>query len=263
MVPFDKPYVSRSLLDILDGNFDIQKPEDPSKNSTIVTYPLGVRKLDSKIDPVESVPTDTKIIGSFTQFGPSSLANPSSVPTGAEPTASDESDSNYDSDSDTEEDQEESSLNKITRIIQFVVLVILIWGIYMLYNAYKSRPSSIIKSGPSGRKKNVQWADQLRQLQEEDEESRGEGFLTKTFNKFKRAGNRGYMPANDEYLEDIEMGDNLQRQAEGVDDFIIDSDEEEPSQAQPPQDKSDQSKGPETKSDETRKGDTSEHEGTS
>lgn len=223
MVPFDKPYVSRSLIDLLDGNFDM-KAADKSQNATIITYPLGVRKA-VELEPIQSVttkpvPTGTEIIGSFTQFASSTASSgpeESKVP-------------GEESDSDSDSDEEDTSLNRITRIIQFVVVVILIWGIYMLYNAYKSRPSSIIKSGPSGRKKNVQWADQLRQFQQDDEDSRDQGFLAKTFNKFKRAGTRGYQPANeDDYLDEIEMGDNLQQQAEGVDDFIIDSDEEGPS----------------------------------
>lgn len=232
MVPFDKPLVARSLIDILDRNYDLKsvENEDKTTNSTIITYPLGVRK-EGGADKAKPIETDTKVSGSFIQYATSGPLEP----------PGDESDSDSDSESDSDDEggdkskgdgkehgKEESSLNKITRIIQFVVLVILIWGVYMLYNAYKSRPSSIIKSRPSGRKKNVQWADQLRQFQEEDEEAQQQGFFTKTFNKFKNLGSRGYTPVNEnEYLDEIEMGDNLEQRASEVNDFIIDSDEEE------------------------------------
>lgn len=96
----------------------------------------------------------------------------------------------------------------------------------MLYSAYKSKPASIIKSGTStsGRKKNVQWADQLRQFQQQSEEEENQGFLKKALNRFRKTDPQGeYALTNNEAYEDIEMENNLSMAPE---DFVIDSDEE-------------------------------------
>ncbi|WEJ95017.1 Cell death protease [Yamadazyma tenuis] len=218
MVPFDKPELSRSLIDVLLKNFDIETVDIPgdTEKKAIVTYPLGVRKLHQEVPQPSSTTaaptsTNTQVTGSFTQFASSGAA--ASSP--AEPSSS----------SVPAEDKASGS-SRITRIIQLVVLVIIIWGVYMLYSTYKSRPSSIIRTGPSGRKKNVQWADQLRSFQN-DEEVPPSGLLNKALGVFRRGDTRGnYTPTDtDDYLEDIEMGENLV--PGNVDHFIVDSEDEE------------------------------------
>lgn len=220
MVPFDKPELSRSLIDILVGNYDTT--EENNKRS-IVTYPLGVRKLHDVASPssesaqssiMSSTPVSTGTPTSasssmpFTQFA-------SPVPSAGTSTNS------------TTTDTETGTLNGITRIIQLIVLVVIVWGIYMLYATYRSRPSSIIKTRPSGKKKNVQWADQLRQFQDEEEiEPPKRGLFAKALNVITRRSDRGYAPVDGEYAEDIELGENL-RQSD-VDQFIVDSDEDIP-----------------------------------
>ncbi|CAH6723780.1 pheromone-processing carboxypeptidase Kex1p [[Candida] jaroonii] len=219
MVPFDKPEVSRSLIDILLQNYDIVDFEATggSKKRAIKTYPLGVRKLTSP-SPSESADVNS-IIESASMSKATGKAKPSSVvsDTSASSSPSSTTTDLSDSDSDSDSDDENETSSKLTRIIQFIVLVIILWGIYMLYSHYRTRPSSIIKTKPSGRKKNVQWADQLRQFHDGD--ANEPGFITKALNKFRGIDDRGNY---DHVAEDIELGENVNH----IDEFIIDSDDE-------------------------------------
>jgi len=102
----------------------------------------------------------------------------------------------------------------MVRVIQLAVIVVLVWGICALYNTYKSKPTSIIKTKPSGRKKNVQWADQLEE--EEEQKMQPEGFILKALHKLK--GTEGYATVPN---EDIELG-----KVSVDDEFIVASDDE-------------------------------------
>lgn len=180
MVPFDQPEVSRGLLDIVYKRFELV--EKDGKKPELATMPVGYTKEDgSKTDGTE---------GSHTLTRPTISLDTSPV--------------------------ELPHTSRIIRLIQLAVIIILIWGICALYATYKSKPASIIKTKPSsGRKKNVQWADQL-----EDEPAPQGSFISKAFSKFKRPDTR-YEPVGN----DIEMGENVS--GSGNDEFIISSDDEE------------------------------------
>lgn len=112
----------------------------------------------------------------------------------------------------------------------------------MLYASYKSRPSSIIKKptnntsnvtrSSAGKKKNVQWADQLNQF-EDDERTQepNQGIIAKAIGKITGSKDtRGrYGPVQrgngNEYIDDIELGEGLSDP--NVDEFIIGSDDDE------------------------------------
>ncbi|KAK6458419.1 carboxypeptidase B-like processing protease [Scheffersomyces xylosifermentans] len=258
MVPYDKPEISRALIDIITGNFDSKEIETQGdeKKKAIVTYPLGVRRAkieeDEKIakakqeeeekekakQEAEAEAAKAKATATSTEVA-SSTSESTSVPSGSESAF-------------PEEYEKSTTVNRITRIIQLLVIVVLIWGIYILYMSYKSGPSSIIKTGPStGRKKNVQWADQLRRFQEDDEEAQNQNqsFLSKTLGKLKGGDSRGtYAPAPDSYQEDIELGEGVTEHTNtshfeddnasaSADAFLIESEDEEDdlSQHQTPQ----------------------------
>lgn len=230
MVPFDIPETSRALIDLITGNYDVvdEKSQDDLVKRSFVTYPLGERqaKLQSKPEDKPAT-TSTSVVSSTpsstTSTTPISSSSNSSV-------ASDQAD----------QTKESHTTSRVTRLIQLLVIVVLIWGMCVMYNSYRSRPSSIIKTRPSsGRKKNVQWADQLRQFQEEDDfplhDNENRGFLSKAFSKFKgnsKDGRGSYAPAGTS--EDIELGENMSRKDEDaasegreVDDFIIESEDED------------------------------------
>ncbi|EGW30146.1 uncharacterized protein SPAPADRAFT_73535 [Spathaspora passalidarum NRRL Y-27907] len=211
MVPYDVPKVSRSLIDLATGNFD--------KNETAyITYPLGTKR---EVAPLKEVANLTETTTSPTS--PSSTLSPSSSSTSTAETKG----------------KNEPTSNRITRIIQLLVILVILWGIYALYASYRSRPSSIIKkrnvsnSTTGTKKKNVQWADQLRRFEDELDDfvpsDSKSGFLTRTFNKLSsvvgRDSSRGnYAPASSHFTDDIELqGLNDAR----IDDFIIGSDDEE------------------------------------
>lgn len=232
MVPFDKPEVSRSLIDILNGNYDITdyKQNDGTTKKTIRTFPLGVRK--------QAVGEEGQSSSTITSSSPTSETMLASTTTGTMVSTS-TLDPSQNSDLKDENNQKEASSTRITRIIQLMVLIILIWGIYKLYSHYRSRPSSIIKTRPSSRKKNVQWADQLRQFQTDEnyaddgsQINHEPGFIMKTLRKFMVRDNRSqYRRVDDEMGEDIELSDNL---TNDVNEFIIDSDDEQqPYESQP------------------------------
>ncbi|KAI5958163.1 hypothetical protein CANMA_004317 [Candida margitis] len=198
MVPYDLPDVSRALIDIITGNFDEKKVND---KPTVVTYPLGVKRQgDVQHNDAEETP--------------------SKAPTSTSSTASSTTTDSIPKASSTTTPNDEPTSNKVTRLIQLAVVIIVIWGLYMLYASYRSRPASIIKKpAASGRKKNVQWADQLP-----EEGGQQEGFLAKTFGKLTGNSN-GYARADTEdYVDDIELGENIGDSQ--LDDFIIASDDE-------------------------------------
>lgn len=105
-----------------------------------------------------------------------------------------------------------STNSKVVRLIQLAVVIILIWGICALYSTYRSKPTSIIKTKASGRKKNVQWADLIP-----NEEEHPKGFFSKALSKLSRSDNPYAPVAN----EDIELGT-----APPDDEFIIASDDD-------------------------------------
>lgn len=198
MVPFDKPEVSRALIDILYSNVETRAEE--GKKPQMVTRPFGYK--------------DTTVSdGTESESGSDESSQPLSSAADADKTASD---ANKD---------EQSHTSRTMRLIQLAVIVVLVWGLCALYNTYKSKPTSIIKTKPSGRKKNVQWADQL--VDEGDAEAvQPESFILKALHKFK--GTDGYATVA---RDDIEMG-NVE--AGDDDDFIIASDDEEPHPRTPP-----------------------------
>ncbi|KAI5955968.1 hypothetical protein KGF57_003453 [Candida theae] len=197
MVPYDVPDVSRALIDIITGNFDEKTIDD---KPTVVTYPLGVKRQGSvQQDKPEKTPSSTSSIASSTST--ESIPKSSSTATSAD----------------------EPTSHKVTRLIQLAVVIIVLWGVYLLYASYRSRPVSIIKKpAASGRRKNVQWADQIP---DEEGPEHQEGFLAKTFGKLTSKNNDGYSRANTEdYIDDIELGENVGDAQ--LDDFIIASDDE-------------------------------------
>lgn len=222
MVPFDKPEVSRSLIDLITGNYDKREEKNKSdkKKMAIVTYPLGVRNAKQEVKP-SSV---SKIKASSLMAEPTTAKSATSKPTATEsgtPSASSEPDS--------EVTKDQNTTSRITRLIQLLVIVVLIWGVYILYSTYRLRPSSIIKTGPSGKKKNVQWADQLRQFEEEVIEQNEQGILSRALNKLKGGDGRGtYAQAPSKLYEDIEMNEGVVNHTDNeIDNFIIESDQED------------------------------------
>lgn len=191
MVPFDKPEVSRALMDILYARYTVEEEK------TVTTYEVG----------------------KFPLLGAQDSTVNSTVTSGANSTES----------ATTPLDNHTPS--RAVRLIQLAVIIVVIWGICALYSTYRSKPISIIKTKP-GRKKNVQWADQV-----EDEEEDRLGLFTKALNKLKRSDGRGEYAPTANY-EDIEMAEDLEGakedtpdgQAEDTtpapEDFLIGSDEE-------------------------------------
>lgn len=212
MVPFDKPEISRSLIDLVTGDF-IEKTEetgDGKQKRTITTYPLGARNANGSSNKPEA---SSEVSG-----------------TQSENTTDTETPSHLTTSSEDKNDKSQTLSSRIARIIQLVVVVVLIWGIYILYSSYKSRPTSIIKSKSSNKKKNVQWADQLRQFEEEEIKQNERGILYKAFNKLKGSNNRSkYTPLSGNLTENIELeeGPQIHDKSETADDFAIGSDDEE------------------------------------
>lgn len=185
MVPFDKPDVSRALLDLMTGDYDAISGMSP----IAATHALDMREEKPSDDPVDS-----------------------------------------------------STTSRITRIIQFAVLLILFWGLYGLYSSYRSRPSSIIKTssaqnsaGSTGsRKKNVQWAEQLRRFQSEEQLIHtNTSFLSKAINKIKGENRGNYTPPRSFSPENarpsLELQDLPRASTDHYlidDEFIIASDDE-------------------------------------
>lgn len=95
---------------------------------------------------------------------------------------------------------------RVVRLIELVAIVVLVWGACALYRMFQG-PTSIIKTKPLGRKKVVQWADQMPEERK--------GLLAKAFGRL----GKGYAPVSGG--EDIELG---QMAFEPGDDFVIGSD---------------------------------------
>lgn len=204
-----------------------------------ITYPLGeVRNklgqeipADESSKPIEDKPDDKPI-----EDKPEETKPEQTKP--EDETSSSTSDIIPTSETSFIPEPEESTSSKFTRLIQLGVIFIIFWGVYILYVSYRARPSSIIKkparsTNSSGRKKNVQWADQLNRF-EEDENELGspppQGIIAKTISKITgNTSNRGrYAPAGDgsrEFTDDIELGEGISDP--NVDEFIIGSDDDE------------------------------------
>lgn len=191
MVPFDKPDTSRALIDILYEKLDVRNVD--GEKPQMVTYPLGYKKSTTSDDPMK--------IGVQEPPTPSTISVSESLESGSS------------GNSTSTETHPESHTSRTVRIIQLAVIVVLVWGICALYNTYKSKPTSIIKTKPSGRKKNVQWADQL---EDDIELEHPESFILKALHKFKGTDGYSNVPG-----DDIELG-----KVNGEDDFIIASDDE-------------------------------------
>lgn len=229
MVPYDLPDISRALMDLISGKYD---EKEKNGKREFITYPFGdVRDKVGRPEPEESKPEESKPEGSkpeeskpeVSQSEDESSSTETILP--AETSTIPESEGN------------ESTGSKLTRIIQLGVIFVIFWGVYILYSSYRSRPSSIIKksvgtTNSSGRKKNVQWADQLNRFEDDENEINPpppQGLIAKTINKFSGNKNsRGkYAPAGDgsgEFADDIELGEGISEP--NVDEFIIGSDDE-------------------------------------
>ncbi|OVF09588.1 putative pheromone-processing carboxypeptidase [Clavispora lusitaniae] len=171
MVPFDKPEVSSALVDILFKRFTV---------------------ADDKLQ------TQAKKTDANQNDSPSASENDNESAHTSESASS--------SPSESASTETETHATRIVRLIQLAVIIILIWGLCAIYSTYRSKPTSIIKTKPSGRKKNVQWADLMPQ-----EEPAPKGFLSKTLNKLSRTEHK-YVPV------DIELGPT-----DGMDDASSDS----------------------------------------
>lgn len=222
MVPYDRPEISRAIIDLLVHNFD-------ETDEKIATRPIGQRKAlaDANKEPLlkEEVSTSGASEGaSKTSTGSSEETNPSK--------ATDEAPSVSASENPKGDDNGLGLVSKVTRLIQVFVIAVLMWGVFVLVMLYRSRPVLIIRLGsPSTKKKNVQWADQLRQFQDDELEfdqqlgtstdAPQQGFIAKTIGKITgNAEGRQYVSVPDS--EDLELGDLGEP---SVDDFIIDDDE--------------------------------------
>lgn len=206
MVPFDLPELSRSLLDVMLGNYNITQDND---KITINTYTLKRQWEEQQKQNAAPEQDDSSDIDE-------EKPNPTNEDT---PTESNGDDSS----SSSESENTATGNRRFTRIIQLLVIVVVIWSIYVLYASYKSRPQSIIKTNGrlSNRKKIVQWADQIETpdpLQPTHEPS----FIKKTLNRLFGVSRGHYSSVNG--VEDIELGENILNNV--ADDFIITSDDE-------------------------------------
>lgn len=181
MVPFDKPETSRALINLLMKRFAVEELE--GKKPKVITK--GLTGISDATDDSETTP---------------------SAP----------------AENSGEKTDEKSSTSQIVRVIQLVVIVVLIWGFCAVYSKYNSKPTSIIRteaSAPSGKKKNVQWAENLENEILEPPQQKDSSFIAKAYNLIRKPDTMGqykHVASND-----IEM-------REGVlnDDFIITSDDE-------------------------------------
>ncbi|KAL6451518.1 KEX1 Pheromone-processing carboxypeptidase KEX1 [Candida maltosa Xu316] len=219
MVPYDLPEVSRALMDLITGNYE--KREAENGKMKFITYPLDYKKAEPVPEqkPEESEPEEKPIEVSNPEE--SSATNSTEIP------------------NSTPSSTSVPSTSKLTRLIQLGVIVIIFWGVYILYASYKSRPSSIIKkstsSSSSNRKKNVQWADQLDNFDDDDAfpQPAPQGIIAKTISKLTGESKKGrYAPAG-EYIDDIELGEGISNN-HNDDEFIIGSDIEEEQEPEQP-----------------------------
>lgn len=225
MVPYDLPEVSRALLEIATNNYDIRDVDETNQN--LVTYPLGVQKKGK----IEVNPPSTPSSNDDSTTSETSDSQPDTVSSAG---------TSADAETETEaEGEEEPTVNKVARLIQLAVILIVIWGLYLLYASWRARPSPIMKkNGGNGRKKNVQWADQLSRFEEEADASQLKGFFAKTMDRFRTTEGQGsYARAqSDDYIDDIELGEGIGETQ--LDDFIIGSDDEREGELEQPTHKS-------------------------
>lgn len=228
MVPFDKPEVSRSLIDLLVGDYVIQERSHGEDREKVA---LTTSKRKSQLSDPNS--DKGKSGASKTEDSTKGTVAPE---TQQESQAHTNTDSDSDSNSDSEsQDSKENNLITGTRILQFAILIVVLWGFYVLLSSYRSGPSSIIKSKPSNKKKNVQWADQLRQFETEEMKKNEQGILSRAFLKFKRNDKNIYAPIDGKGYENIELqpaseGRNVEEehlQNPGMDAFRIGDEDEE------------------------------------
>ncbi|RLV92509.1 Pheromone-processing carboxypeptidase KEX1 [Spathaspora sp. JA1] len=200
MVPYDVPEVSRSLIDLVTGNYE-------KNETTYITYPLGFkREADKPTNVTEAAAT--------------------SSPTTTE--AAEDSD-----------EPTTNRITRIIQLLVILVILWGLFVLYSSYRSRPSsiiKKRNVSNSNNGNKKKNVQWADQLHSFEDYLQDSipggtSKPGFLTRTFNRLTGAGasdSKGkYVPASSEYIDDIELAEGIS-DAHIDDDFIIgDEDEEE------------------------------------
>lgn len=210
MVPFDKPEVSRAIVDLLYRDYDV-RAEDGHKPE-LLTFPIDYVKpaADLGVTPTTADDATAQNTNSTSEVPTDAATNltvlaelAAQSPVGTKP-----------------QNQPQSQISGIVRVIQLAVIVVLIWGVCALYSTYKSKPASIIKTKSTGRKKNVLWADELESAVKEP--AKALSLIGKAFSKLtKPAETLGNYQRVDN--EDIEMNEGIQV----GDDFIIASDDED------------------------------------
>lgn len=198
MVPFDMAGVSRSLMDLVVGRY---KRED---GSIIMDKELVADEPD-KTEP-EKVEESTAP-ESFKTSKPSATESESESDSDSD--SDDESSPSKPSSSSSASPEDSDSTSSMVRVIELVALVLAIYILYYLYSSY-SKPSSIIKTGPSTITKNVQWADLVSNVPRPS-------FLTRLWARIRRTDPNGVYTAPSEHPDDIELGTN---------EFVVESDEE-------------------------------------
>lgn len=226
MVPYDQPEVSRSIIDVLVGNYDV-------KDKKMETFPIGERqaKLEEGKGKLSSdVKLTDEKTGEQNKSGQEPEKTPEEIP--QQPEKKPE---------ETPEDDDASGQVLLwTRAIEVTVVVVLIWGVYVLFASYRSRPQSIIRQlglSQLGKRKNVQWADQLRQFQADDDDNdddddfdsqlgslsqhQGQGLLAKAIDKLTPGGNKQYTAVP----TDLELGKDTTPASDH--DFVIDDEDDD------------------------------------
>lgn len=214
MVPFDHPELSRSLIDLMIGNYNVTQDNDKTTLNTF-TLKRQWEELQKQKAPIE----DDNTTSDSDSNSNSNLNDQKPDPTDND---GDSTPSNT-GDNSSETENTATGNRRFTRIIQLLVIVVVIWSIYVLYASYKSRPQSIIKTNgkQSNRKKIVQWADQI-ETTDPLHPTQEPSFIKRTFNKIFGVTRGHYTSVGP--LEDIELGENILHNV--ADDFIITSDDE-------------------------------------
>lgn len=185
MVPWDKPEISRAIVNLFMKRYSVESNDNES--SKIITE--GLVGISDGNDSDSSHVDESK---------------PSS--SGEKPN----------------QDKATASTSAIMRIIQLVVIVVIIWAICALYLRYQSKPVSIIRtesSAPSGKKKNVLWAEDLESEFGEATPPKDDSFIARAYNLIKKPEGKGnYAPVEDDGIE--------MRGIPVEDEFIITSDDE-------------------------------------
>lgn len=167
MVPWDKPEVSRALVNIFMKRYSVKS--DDGESPQIVTKGL---------------------------FGISEGGNYDSSNDESEPVSSNEK---------PNEEHNTESTGPMMRIIELVVIIVLIWAVCALYLRYQSKPVSIIRteaSASSGKKKNVLWAEDLESEFGEAPPTRDDSFIARAYNLIKKPEAKGnYAPVEEDGIE--------------------------------------------------------------